>query len=64
MLKSWFANPHHRFHIFHPAVNELFEKLDEELLIGEKPELLENWWGGTGISDTTIIYGSGDYIGF
>lgn len=34
MLDWWISHPNHRFHIYHPAVNELALLLDKELLIG------------------------------
>ncbi len=63
MLRSWFANPNHRNMIMHPVVNDLFLMLDEELLIGEKPE---SFWEDHPLSGImgTILYGSGDYNGF
>ncbi len=38
MFNAWFANPYHRNLFLPPYMNELFELLDEELLIGEKPQ--------------------------
>jgi len=38
MLNSWLSNPHHKLTIIHPFISNLFCKLDEELLIGIRPQ--------------------------
>jgi len=63
MLNSWFSNPYHRLTIHHPSISKLFCKLDEELLIGVKPQnyfVLNSSVGCSGIY-TDILSRDWDY---
>ena len=67
MLDTWLSNTNHFSLIIHPSINELFCKLDEELLIGNKPQLFNVWdvWGATtGISSgTTFLHCRENIVG-
>ncbi len=61
MLNSWLSTPNHMSHILHPAISKLYCKLDEELLIGNKPQLFSGWGGWGAVSG---VCGTGDYNEF